>query len=264
MNNYRNKTIIMLIPFCISILLFTSYLFSSDLSDSQLRNWLIYIGQLEKQVKNHPQNAELLMRLTHAYVKIGDSYRANEAFNNLKVLGIDPVRINILKGDLNYELKQWNEATSIYLNVLSISPYNYYVLSQLWKIVFQSKLSKVAVSFDVQTVIDLLDRRGMYFPLNYLPEKADVNEAQLESDKAMSLMSTGRYDEAVLHFIKALNNEPSNPEYFRGLGTSYKNINDDNKAIGAYTIYLLLNPDAPDKMEVNLYILNQLKQKAMN
>jgi tetratricopeptide (TPR) repeat protein len=74
-------------------------------------------------------------------------------------------------------------------------------------------------------------------------------------------LEQGRSDEALASFRAALDNEPTNPDAFRGLGMAYAMQGNDAQALQAYDKYLRLAPKAPDAPEIRQSI-RELKERA--
>ena len=74
-------------------------------------------------------------------------------------------------------------------------------------------------------------------------------------------LEQGRSDEALASFRAALDNEPTNPDAFRGMGMAYAMQGNDAQALQAYDKYLRLAPKAPDASEIRQSI-RELKERA--
>jgi tetratricopeptide (TPR) repeat protein len=74
-------------------------------------------------------------------------------------------------------------------------------------------------------------------------------------------LEQGNVDDALASFRSALDNEPTNPAAFRGLGMAYAMQGDDGQALQAYDRYLRLAPRASDAAEIRQSI-RELKARA--
>ena len=74
-------------------------------------------------------------------------------------------------------------------------------------------------------------------------------------------LEQGNVDDALASFRSALDNEPTSPAAFRGLGMAYAMQGDDAQALQAYDRYLRLAPRAPDAAEIRQSI-RELKARA--
>lgn len=243
------------------VIIFRKNIYCDTLDIKALKNWIEYILNLEREIEKIPDSKELLFRLTDAYVKIGDAYRAEKYFSILTQKGIDHVRVGILKGDLYWNLQKFDEALNYYLEVISESPYQFYVLSQIWKILFLLKMKQeIQPYYELSSVIELLNRRGIYFPYNFSIKKLDPKKSEEFIVKGFSQLSIGRYEEAILQFQTALDYNPANYNGYKGIGDCYKKLNEPLKAIASYTIYLLLNPEAKDRKEIIQFTITKIKE----
>jgi regulator of sirC expression with transglutaminase-like and TPR domain len=74
-------------------------------------------------------------------------------------------------------------------------------------------------------------------------------------------LEQGDAEEALASFRAALENEPTMPLAFRGLGMAYAMQGQDPEALEAYDKYLRLSPKAPDAAEIRKSI-RELRARA--
>lgn len=235
-------------------LIFPATANAQHLTDEELARWTSYIMSLEGRVANHRDDAALMLRLADAYVQIGDLRRALPALEQLTDMGVDPVRIALLRGDVHFNVGEFDQAARAYLRALSRSPHQQHALCQLWRLMLRVSLTNAEVNFDRGSIIQTLQRAGLYFPETYTPTEDGPEEASRLVDQANVLIMRDRPEEAIVILTRSISLDPGSAAAFAALARCYRALNDSEAAIGAYLVYLLLAPDAPDAPRVRRYI----------
>lgn len=96
------------------------------------------------------------------------------------------------------------------------------------------------------------------------PARADdkaTREAHRHYDKAEKLFALGRFDAALDEYEAAYEAKPL-PGFLFNIGQCHRNLGDYDAAIFSFHKYLELDPDAPNKDEVNDLIDDLEKKKA--
>lgn len=243
-------------------LLLPSQARAQGLGDQELDLWMAYVFDLEGRVARRSDDAELMLRLADAYVRIGDLRRAMPAIERLDDLGVDPVRLALLRGDAHLGVQDWDEAARAYLEALSHAPSQPHALTQLWRLMLQVTLEDAQVSFDRLAVVERLQREGLYFPDDYTPEPDGPDRSSRLVGRAASVLAR-RPEEAAALCIQAIAADPGNAEAFATLARAYQGENDPELAVGASLVYLLLAPDAPDADEVRRAIGRAIERESL-
>ena len=232
---------------------------AQDLSDAELESWTLYVLDLERRVARSGDDRPLMLRLASAYARIGDLRRAMPALDRLADMGLDPVRLALLRGDAFLGVRMWEEACRAYLDALSRSPRQLHALSQLWRLMLQVTLARAEVPFDRAAVIERLGREGLFFPEVYRPEPDGPERSSRLAGRAAALLSA-RPEEAEALCLQAINLDPANAEAFATLGRAYLAQQDLEPAIGAMLVSLLLAPDAPGADRTRLLIGREMER----
>lgn len=227
---------------------------AQELSDRDLASWTVHIFDLERRVARHHDDAQLMLRLAAAYVRIGDIRRALPALERLGDLGIDPLRITLFRGDVHLNVGELDAAARSYLDALQQAPGQPHALTQLWRLMLRVTLSGQDIEFDRTAVISTLQNEGLYFPEGYTPTANGPEQASRLVDQASALLMRQRSGEAAVLLTRAIRLDPGNAEAFAGLSRAYQAENDEQSAVGASLVYLLLAPDAPDAPRVRRFI----------
>lgn len=227
---------------------------AQELTDRELSQWTEYIFDLEGRVARRHDDAQLMLRLTSAYVRIGDIRRALPALERLADLGIDTLRITLFRGDVHFNVGEFDAAARAYLDALQRAPGQPHALTQLWRLMLRVTLSGQDVEFDRTAVISTLQNDGLYFPEGYSPTANGPQQASRLVDRASALLMRQRSQEAVVLLTRAIRSDPGNAEAFAALSRAYETENDEQSAVGASLVYLLLAPDAPDAPRVRRLI----------
>ena len=247
--------VIALVPFAV-----TGVAAAEQLNDEELRRWVEHILELEERVSHHGDDVQLMIRLTDAYIRIGDARRAGPALERLADLGVEPLRIALLRGDLELGLGDHDRAARAYLDALSMAPHQTHALSQLWRLMLEVTLADAQVAFDRATVIETLQREGLFFPGAYTPSPDGPERAARLVDRASAMVRRGSAEEAVVLLTQAIAIDPGNADAFAALARAHASDNDPRSAIGAFLVYLILAPDAPDAPRVRQYIGREIER----
>lgn len=223
---------------------------AQQMTDVELQRQVELILELERRVSRHNDDPQLMLRLVDAYAQIGDLRRVLPGLERLSALGVDPIRIALLRGDAYLTVGEYDVAARSYLDALSRAPDQPHALTQLWRLMLRVNLEEAEVSLDREVVIDTLQRAGLYFPDVYEPTAEGPEEATRLLDRANSLLMRGRPEEATVWLTRAISLDPGNAPAFAALARAYRECNDDQAAVGASLVYLLLAPDAPDAPRV--------------
>jgi tetratricopeptide (TPR) repeat protein len=214
---------------------------AQDLSDEDLGSWARYVLELEARV-SRSDDPRLLLRLVDAYVQMGDLRRATDGIERLEGMGVDPVRIGLLRGDSFFRLRRWDDAVAAYLGVLAVAPDQPYALNRLWRTMLEVTLAQTGVSFDRGAVVERLQAEGLYFPEVYEPEPDGPDQAARLVTRASTLLPD-RPEEAVALLIQAIALDPGNAAAFHALGRAYDASDEPELAVGAFLVCDLLAPD---------------------
>lgn len=228
--------------------------------ERELQQWTEHIFELERRVARRGDDVQLMIRLTDAYIRIGDARRAGPALERLSDLGVEPLRIALFRGDLHMNLEEYDQAARSYLDALSHAEGQPYALSQLWRLMLRVTLSGQEINFDRTSVIETLQREGLIFPPDYSPTPDGPQRAARHIDRAGMLLRRNRAEEAVMLLRRAISLDPGNADAFAVLARAYAANNDTAAAIGASLVYLLLAPDAPDAHRMRLYMSRELER----
>ena len=229
-----------------SLLLAVAPARAQDLTDRELSQWTRYIMDLERRVSRSSDDPRLMLRLAAAYVQVGDLRRAGPALERLADLEVSPVIILLLRGDLYARVGEYDQAVRAYLDVLSRSPHQPYALARLWEVMLRVTVEGAEVGFDRESVIHTLQQAGLYFPEYYRPEPDGPEQAARHLDRARALLMRDRPDDAVVELTRAIDLDPGNADAFAALVRVYRTLHDDESAMGAALVYLVLAPDAAD------------------
>ena len=230
------------------------------LEPNELPHWMNYVIDLERQVSRHGDDVPLMIRLTDAYVRIGDARRAGPALERLADLDVEPLRLDLLRGDLYFNLRDYDQAARAYLDALAHFPRQTYALSQLWRLMLEVTLNGAEVRFDRHAVIETLQRAGLFFPGAYTPAANSSEQAARLVDRANALLLRQHPEEALVALTRAISLDPGNADAFAALARAYHESNDPESAIGASLVYLILAPDAPDAPRIRSHIGRQIEQ----
>ncbi len=95
---------------------------------------------------------------------------------------------------------------------------------------------------------------SIFFLINSCSGAHFFSGAQYEFDKGLALFNTGKYEEAIPSFQKAVEIDPEYARAYLYLGRSYLNLNRWNEAIPPLRTALRLSPDETKREAVNLLI----------
>src|SRR6478672_10773921 len=84
-------------------------------------------------------------------------------------------------------------------------------------------------------------------------EDLSMKAAKRHFDRGEKLFALGKFDAALDEYQKAFDAKPM-PDFLFNIGQCYRNLGDYQQAIFSFKKYLKLEPDAPDKDEVEKLI----------
>lgn len=90
-------------------------------------------------------------------------------------------------------------------------------------------------------------------------EDLSMKAAKRHFDRGEKLFALGKFDEALDEYQKAFDAKPM-PDFLFNIGQCYRNLGDYQQAIFSFKKYLKLEPDAPDKEEVEK-LIDDLEEK---
>lgn len=233
---------------------------AQEMTDAELAQWIAHVLDLEQRVARRGDDQALMIRLADAYAQLGDLRRALPALERLADMGVEPVRIALLRGDAFFTVGDFDEAARAYLDALQRAPRQTYALTQLWRLMLQATLSDQPTSFDRASVVETLQEAGLYFPDRYTPTPDGPEQASRLVDRASALILRHRSAEAIALLTRAITLDPGNAEAFAALARAYDDDNDAEAAMGASLVYLLLAPDAPDAARVRERIARTIEE----
>jgi Tfp pilus assembly protein PilF len=201
--------------------------------------WALHIDYVQSLIEAEPSVPLHYVRLAQAYAQVGDEDQVLRNIDEAVKRGGSRLAADILAGD--FYAKQGRDAKAIhhYLAVLSESPSQPHVLTQVWKIVQKSK-AKTRLGVDRAVLSDVLNAQGFHVaPLRGRTSKA---RCQKELKRGNELLAAGDLVGATRAYEEAAHHDPWNPRVHRSLGIAYAREGRLNEATGAYTLYTALAP----------------------
>jgi Flp pilus assembly protein TadD len=101
----------------------------------------------------------------------------------------------------------------------------------------------------------------MYFPKEFRAEELSAGESKRLTAEGYSALLASKPHIAEELFESAVEALPSNPKAHRGLAITHMRLQRISQAIGAYLLYLELNPNAPDAAEVDRVLVEYWKSR---
>ncbi len=224
------------------LLLAPDALRAQELPDEERVRWERQIAYVETLLRAEPSVPLHHLRMAQAWARMGDERRVLDYTEQAVRLGGSPLAADILVGDFYSNMERPADATQRYLRVLKASPDQSHVLTQLWFIVRAALVpeNNLRLPVRLEDLIALLNARG-YYVAQKTDGDPDGRAAALISDGDRRLAS-GDLTGAQRAFESAAALDPWSPQIYRGLGSVYARQKQADRAVGAYTLYVVLAP----------------------
>jgi len=215
------------------------------------------IGELRKALVLDPKLQSAQLTLVHALTEAGHGDQANELTQSF--LGADPTRQRIAQAAVHHRAGRLEEAEKIYREILVRDPRNVEALRLL---------ALVAMTAEHYGQAETLLQRAVGIAPDFLPAWIDLSRAQLERldipaalvsieraseqapcsaqvqiQKANVQARSGRHEEAIETYRRAIELNHASTAGWLGLGNTLKTIGRQAEAIDAYRQATVLRPE---------------------
>lgn len=174
--------------------------------------------------------------------------------------GIEESRTSLLVASAYRKSGRLDAAFTTLVRVLVRHPGQPVALVQLWKTLFQQQLKGTEVQTDVQAIRSRLGSAGLYFP-PAIKTATVAGESRKIAAAGFNALLSNNLPFAIGLFKSALDIDPSYGRAHRGLGIAWARQHSFNRAAGAYTLYLELNPRAADGEIVDRALMRYWKKR---
>ncbi|MBI2895195.1 MAG: hypothetical protein HYY06_16695 [Deltaproteobacteria bacterium] len=214
-----------------------------ELTEAEIRGWIDRIVALQRRRRASPDDPSLLLQLAEAYGRIGDLPRARSAARRAGRSGANPTAVRLVDADVLHRWGHDQEAIPIYLQILEQSPTQTHALAQLWRIAVEQIVSGRPTTPELADAIARLQATGAYVPDVFHPDPEAAMEAVRLSREAQDLLERRRASDAITRAQQAISQDPGLAPAFEVLWRAYSLIGEADRALGASTIYLEIDPD---------------------
>jgi tetratricopeptide (TPR) repeat protein len=203
--------------------------------------WEEHIAQLKRRIDRAPANANLYLRIAQAYGAIGDSRQVMDYVRLAQDRGAHPAQAYLLLGDHYLQVHRFEQAIQSYDRALRAAPRNVGAWAKAWRALYELRRAGNKTTVDVGLFANDLQAHGFYFPISWREKgpapNEDPQEARRRTATGYRLLDSGDMPGAIRAFRRALDNEPTFADAFRGLGIAHARSKRLEKALGAYTLF---------------------------
>ena len=153
-------------------------------------------------------------------------------------MGVEPSRVALVEGDAYFAAQDYAKAMAAYLHVAEQNPRHGYAHTRLWSSV--RKTAEKESHEQTAHARAFLVRRG-YF-LSSTVAVAQPEKAAKKKRLGRLHLNLGDFSKAIDLFKSALSVHGADPESYRLLGETYLALDDVDKTMASYRLFLLCSP----------------------
>lgn len=226
-----------------------------------LEEWEGHIAELKRRAELDPANPNHLLRVAQAYSAIGDTRRVVDYTRKGEERGAHVAQAHMLLGDHYLTMHQFERALRSFDRALRVAPRNAGAWAKAWRALYELRRGGKTGDVDVGAFAADLQTRGYYFPVSWRDRgpvpREDPGEARQRAAAGYRLLDAGDVPGAVRAFRRALDNDPTFADAFRGLGIAHAREKHLEQALGAYTMFTeLAEPGHRDIPKIRQIILD--------
>ncbi len=225
---------------------------AQDIESIKAERQVSYIASLIDKEPSLPQH---YTRMAQAYAQIGDEAQVLRYCAEAVQRGGNALAAELLIGDFYSTQGLYERALERYRTVLAGSPTQPHALTRVWMLLQRSRTDNVGLGADTATLSAILNNAGFY-----TAERAPANNpaaAAARLSEGNRLLNENDVRGAIAAYKEAADQDPWNPDIYRGLGIAYARAADQIRAVGAYHLYIALAPpDRPDVPKVRQIIVD--------
>jgi hypothetical protein len=185
---------------------------------------------------------------------------AAEALDAARRRGAAGFRVDLLLADVRRREGRYDASLAL-LGRIVLEHAAPPILAQLWQTLYEAQLRQALGNLDVSALRERLLAEGFYLP-PVLALSGDAAQRSAKSTNAgYDALLAGNLQAAEVLFEEALDAFPGNAPAHRGLGITWARRHDHRRAAGAYSLYLVLRPLAPDADAVDRALMRYWKRR---
>ena len=221
------------------------------------------VAQLIAQKRARGEAAgEIHLAVAAAYLHLGQQEPTFEHLRAARKRGIAQSRVDLVAGTLYRKVGRYDAACATLLRVLVDHPGQPHALVELWKSLYEAELRRFPLAVDRKGLRRRLADHGLYLPEEFTAQSTNSANSRKLTVRGHQALLAQRYTTAAGLFRGAIELLPSNSGAHRGLALAYLRQKDYRRAAGAYSLYLELNPNAPDADEIDQALVAHWKTLA--
>lgn len=233
------------------------------------------ISLYDKYESTVSENPRILYPYAQAKYQSGFIGRAVEVLEKIRTLGSDDPRGTILLGSIYYNDQKWEAAESVYRELTNRVPDNLYLRTQLAKV--NGNLQETELARNI--LREVLNEDPNYLPaimelaVSYIGAYELYKAKELlvpalevypEQGKLWNLAARTSYNlqefkNAVEYWEKVVDLGDADNNTFRGMGLSYYQLGDTEKALANFEVSLSMNPDDMISLLYSAMVYRQLE-----
>lgn len=221
-----------------------------ELTEPEIRGWIDRIVQLQRRRRAEGDDPTLLVQVAEAYGRVGDLPRALRTLRRAERAGAAQLVVRLVEADVLHRWGKDREAIPLYLQVLAAAPNQTHAIAQLWRIAVGQIVRGEAHSPELREAIAHLGAAGAFVPDVFQPDPDAAAEAARLASEAAQLLERHRATDAITRAQQAISQDPGLGLAFEVLWRAYTLIGEADRALGAATVCLEIDPDGPVAAEV--------------
>lgn len=220
-----------------------------------------HVAGLEAAAEARSDDPEPALRLAQG---LGARRQTKAALGWLRTAaerGADPMRVQLVAGDIHLAAEQYEFALTAYFEVANTAPHNGYAHLRMWRVMREADI--LPPNVDQARIKRHLREAGYYVPDRQV-RPPDTAMAKQLSERAYGALQQGRFREATEGFIAALARDDGYAPAHRGLGIAHARQNHQDEALAAYRLYLwLVEDDSRETRQVRRILTDAARRRGL-
>lgn len=221
-----------------------------------------HVEGLEAAAAARADDPEPALRLAQGLGARGQTDAALKWLRTAASRGADPMRVELVAGDIYLQAEQYEFALRAYFEVANAAPHNGYAHLRMWRVMREADI--LPPNVDQARIKRHLREAGYSVPEQVVRPPDTAMAAQL-SDRAYGALQQGRFREATEGFVAALARDDGYAPAHRGLGIAHARQNHQDQALAAYRLYLwLVDDDSRETRQVRRFLTDAARRRGLS
>jgi len=214
----------------------------------------------ELQAAARSGDGEAGLQLAYVLGRQGDLAGAIRLANEALAAGVEPLRVNLVRGEAYMQADDLADAVREFFEVVVAAPQNGHAHVQLW---LALRAAELPPAIDGARVRAVLREAGFFIPDAPRRPRDPAAAARLE-EKGFAHVTAGRFEKAIAAFHEAVAADDSRAQPFRGLGIAHGRLDQEGPSVAAWRLYLALTSGVTrERRQVERVILDAERRRGL-